>query len=716
MAPTSNKKKPPSTKAKATPLPTPVGGPLSSTAPRRSQTTSKPTISNSVRTCSTLESDGRTQCTKVATLWQPNPERCNVHHGQYRLLCKRYKESEQEVERIRTGKGLPPDIQTGRYSREEIMHGLEIVNGYIKAIRVEAIGREIHSKRFGLKVGDAYQTRMNVLEVELGKARRVVAKLGERALALYLEHHPQVVGVGRSPESQKIWKDAQAHILPDPPQAASGLFIRERRRISLPPSVNSGQTTSEDEDLIEQALQWYNDIEKKRLQEVLKPVLDLNLLAGDDSDVAQRLGTVLKLDSDDPPSGYPSLATIRHYQAVQHARRIILHDSVFYAKSLDKNTFQEFILSNDFDFTDAARLRELTSRMAEFALPWIKDILVEALELSKRPHSGDEANDIGDAGSGIQILGGPVHNHAENKSVFDEVWWHLFTYLKPAADTDYRYVGLCTSHSDLVGMLSIGSLGLLHPPEFCRFDDEKLTTIVIDARKALSLLGVAVTDLVSPQALTIKNGGVLQTKTKPKTSGHVVWREAESRAYLFGAVQHENGGAGEAFLNELRARPELYQLLVYSETDPESKVEESGLDVDGKALPALRIRTFETAPSSSSISESEIERTSVSAWETVQKGSDLMFESEEGKGLGYVTRAKRREPNWFFSLKTFPVKYFVVLDAVPNRHGSTLLKHVAWAALRAGAYAEGEFNEVEYGRSLSRLGEAKAKELGTVDT
>ncbi|KAF5334793.1 hypothetical protein D9611_012922 [Ephemerocybe angulata] len=711
MAPPSNKKKPPGTKAKAAPLPA-HAGPSASTAPR--QSTSKSNAShistNPVRTCSTLESDGRTQCTKVATLWKPNPERCNVHHGQYRLLCKRYKEAEQEVERIRIGKGLPPDIQTGRYSREEIMHGLAVVNGYIKAIRVEAIGREIHSKRFGLKVGDAYQTRMNALEVELGKARRVVSKLGERALALYLEHHPQAVGVGRSPESQKIWKDAQAHILPDP-QAASGLFIRESRRISLPHSVNSGQTTSEDEDLIEQALQWYNDIEKKRLQEVLKLVLDLNL-AGDDSDVAQRLGTVLKLDSDDAPSGYPSLATIRHYQAVQHGRRIILHDPAFYAKSLDKNTLQEFILSNDFDFTDAARLRELTSRMTEFALPWIKDILVEALELSKRPNSEDEGNDVGDAGSGIQILGGPVHNHAANKSVSDEVWWHLFTYLKPEADTDYRYVGLCRSYSDLVGMLSIGSLGLLHPPEFCRFDDEKLTTIVIDARKALSLSGVAVTDLVSPQALTIKNGGVLQTKIKPKTPGHVVWRGAESRAYLFGAVQHDNGGAGEAFLNELRERPELYQLLVYSETDPESEVEESGLDVDGKALPALRIRTFETAPSSSSTSESEIGRTSVGEWETVQQGRDLMFESEEEKGLGYVTRARRREPKWFFSLKTFPVKYFVVLDAVPNRHGSILMKHAAWAALRAAAYAEGEYSDVEYERSLGRLVEAEVKERG----
>jgi hypothetical protein len=66
---------------------------------------------------------------------------------------------------------------------------------------------------------------------------------------------------------------------------------------------------------------------------------------------------------------------------------------------------------------------------------------------------------------------------------------------------------------------------------------------------------------------------------------------------------------------------------------------------------------------------------------------------------------------WFFRFKKFPVKYIVILDTVPNRHHSVLAKNVAWAALRAQGYGEGEFESRKYARASDKFFQKRAKEL-----
>ena len=64
----------------------------------------------------------------------------------------------------------------------------------------------------------------------------------------------------------------------------------------------------------------------------------------------------------------------------------------------------------------------------------------------------------------------------------------------------------------------------------------------------------------------------------------------------------------------------------------------------------------------------------------------------------------------FFRFKKFPVRYFVVLDSVANRHGAFLIQNVAWAALRARKYATGEFTTSKYEKASDRLLEDQAEQ------
>jgi len=57
-----------------------------------------------------------------------------------------------------------------------------------------------------------------------------------------------------------------------------------------------------------------------------------------------------------------------------------------------------------------------------------------------------------------------------------------------------------------------------------------------------------------------------------------------------------------------------------------------------------------------------------------------------------------------------PVKYFVILDAVPNRHHSFLARKVAWVALCAQGFGEGEYSERKYARASDTMFLKCAKE------
>jgi len=179
------------------------------------------------------------------------------------------------------------------------------------------------------------------------------------------------------------------------------------------------------------------------------------------------------------------------------------------------------------------------------------------------------------------------------------------------------------------------------------------------------------------------------------------------RAYMFGAVRNEQDGFVEAFLRELRARPDLFQVVLRSETAPGRKVEMFGSGpLNNEALPAVRVHYFEAAPPSLSPLSSP---TSTSGeWEVLWSAVDVLYGTWEGLH-GYLT-ARRGLEESFFRFKTFPVTYFVILDTVPYRDKSVLARNVSWAALRAGGYAEGEYTLHKYAAASDKLLEQRVHE------
>jgi hypothetical protein len=172
------------------------------------------------------------------------------------------------------------------------------------------------------------------------------------------------------------------------------------------------------------------------------------------------------------------------------------------------------------------------------------------------------------------------------------------------------------------------------------------------------------------------------------------------RAYMFGAVLHEMEPFTEAFLDELKKRPDLFQLLLWSETEPDLSLKEWGSD-NGKALPPMRVRKYE-APMSFPPPPGH------GQWETFRSARAILFETRRDNVVGYITNIRNQVPGWFFRFKKFPVRYFVILDTDPTRHAAALIRNVAWAALVAGKYGTGEYTVPKYHKASDKLFQVKA--------
>lgn len=194
--------------------------------------------------------------------------------------------------------------------------------------------------------------------------------------------------------------------------------------------------------------------------------------------------------------------------------------------------------------------------------------------------------------------------------------------------------------------------------------------------------------------------GPLPTTRRATKRDCIVWAELETRAYMFGAVRNEPDPFVDAFLRELRARPDLFQVVLRSETAPSRNVNMFGSGPSNNdALPAVRFRQFEAPPSQfpPSVPPSMSDK-----WEVMWSATDVLYGT--GKEIqGYLTILAQSPRGWFFHLKTFPVTYFVILDTVPHRDKSVLARNVAWAALRAGGYAEGEYTLRKYAVASDKL-------------
>jgi hypothetical protein len=144
--------------------------------------------------------------------------------------------------------------------------------------------------------------------------------------------------------------------------------------------------------------------------------------------------------------------------------------------------------------------------------------------------------------------------------------------------------------------------------------------------------------------------------TKPDC---IPWIEIETRAWMFGAVRNERDWFVEAFLRELRARPDLFQVALRSETAPGRKVEMFGSGPsNNEALPAVRAHHFEAPPS---LFPPSWAPSTSGEWEVLFSAMDVLYGSWDGLH-GYLSDRRNLEGWLNFRFKTFPVTYFVILD------------------------------------------------------
>ncbi|RXW13682.1 hypothetical protein EST38_g12170 [Candolleomyces aberdarensis] len=569
------------------------------------------------------------------------------------------------------------------------MAKLKWVSEYVEAIRVERTGRDLHSKRFFLKADDGHKIRIKVLAKEMENANKSLEKLNKRAVELYLRDRPEAEWE-RTPEDEEILRKSKENS-----SGAAGRFLES----GFQPSKSSlGDYPEDDSDDL---IQMRTQAQKRAILSAFEWLFDIDS-GREFRKFAKESGGTAKSPVDPVAEDY--FERLQYYIHSQYARRIIFNEPTLFNKSLGKVSFRDFFLSDDLDIEDCALFTQFFMRPDEFPLPWFKDSVYEGLNMMRKNDPQHGAANIGDTKSRVFILGGWIYNHSHRNSTSDEVWWHLFKMIGPQASTENRYVRLCDNYDDMIGMLSVGGLGLLPPPGFCKFDDQNAQRIACAARMHLSLSGVVTADFVSPQR-TLSIDEPLPTTKRPQSRGNIVWADVESRGYLFGAVRYEKDDFNEAFLQELRSRPDLFQLIVYRQGDPKSKAEESGSD-NGKALPAFRGRQFEAPPWWNFSNDPPQGR---GKWETFRSANDVLFSTKKEKIFGYITTLEQtRSAGWFFHFKKFPVRYFVVLDSVPNRHGAILLRNVAWAALRAGGFATGELTTPKYYKASDKLFQAKA--------
>lgn len=271
----------------------------------------------------------------------------------------------------------------------------------------------------------------------------------------------------------------------------------------------------------------------------------------------------------------------------------------------------------------------------------------------------------------------------------------------PPPNVEDRFVRLCKEYDDLITFLT-----------FSAFRSESRPSFIGDAwvyRNHLSMSGIIITDAVRGRRPEFPAGPSLYSK-KPRKPGNVVWAEIETRAYLFGALRLESDSVTEDFLKYLKARPDLFSVLVRSQSDPPRKVELFGQGGNG-TLPVMQKR-FTECPRDSSDADrppSLAYREAHGTWEVMHSAYDPLFSTKPNL-LGYLTKLERGNKiadsnKEFFRLKEFLVKYIIIVDPIPNRHFTLLIQNVAWAALCTQGYGnkDYDYDERRYAVAADKL-------------
>ncbi|KAH6918078.1 hypothetical protein BKA70DRAFT_7862 [Coprinopsis sp. MPI-PUGE-AT-0042] len=650
----------------------------------------KATISGPGPPCYTLLEDEMTRCGEVATVGRHDERRCKMHHSQYITMYKKYKSAGEKVDSIKNAGHFPNLTEIRKMKdRSEVIQKLKWLASYVEAIRIERYGRKIHSGRFFLKADAGHKTRINILAKEMEKANQLRKELAKQALDLHAVDHPEAKWTHPWETNTNIASEMQE----DFDKTRAGFSASEFTTRRSKPSVSGdgsvpGQTEGgEDTDLIELAIH----AEKRTLLEAFAPMLN-----HDDRSVLYKF---CGINGDHEISRY--MSRIFQVAMAQYLRRAAFYDDTLYHKTLDKVSFDDLFLSQEFQIEDAITVAVHLKGMTGFGLPWLKDSVVEAVEIVRR---GDEniSAQLGNMASRINILGGWIYTQRYSKKVSDEVWWFLYAIADIEPNTENRMVRLCNCFDDLSAFLSVAAFR----PKPGAYPPGRLASSV--PRMHLSISGIVIADMVSPPP--ILDTDIIATPFRPARPGNTVWGELQIRSHLFGAVRHDNDPFTEKFLAELQGRPDLFQLVIWDETQADAVVQEYGSGEGGKALPQMRARNFEAPTRSGPPSEGR------GPWNMILRPArDILFaprgDLEAGILPGYITLLRQQEKGWFFRFKSpsIPVRYIVILDTTPNRDVDVLSLHVAWMALRAGGYGVGEFTQEKYYAASDRLFEKEAK-------
>ncbi|KAJ7718258.1 hypothetical protein B0H16DRAFT_1609539 [Mycena metata] len=515
--------------------------------------------------CSTLLEDEITRCSEIPTHGRP-VERCRVHHEQYCTMTKRYKEAQKFVDETFAGALIPTTAEILEYtSVPEILEKARLMKKYVNAIRQERTGRDIHHNRFFLKVDDGHKIRIKVLAKQMTEGVEIRDALEARAMLLHLKDHPAKDWAEQF-QTGPIGEDDDVD--PGSDTYSYQSYVRSRQRKARPQAASRAE-----DDLIDLQLRF----EREKIFYVFEMILDPE---------AFQKSTLIKAGQ--TPSDEPEERNARNLTTnvlLQYTRRIIFHHPQLFAKSLDKVSFKDFIMDDDFDYEDILRMAELYVKRLKIGLRWWKDSWTEAIAIKD---STQASANMGSVESRIKILGGWIYNNSRDIPAPNKVWHGMFTSDIPEKDTENRFVRLCCNFDELHTFLEFSALILSYnTPSFCSSKVEGDPRDSTVTRNHLSLCGVILADLVNG-AEELKYSGPLPSVLPAKKPGCITWVELQVRAYMFGAIRNEPDDFTTAFLRELRARPDIFSVVTRSDTDPPLKVESFG-DVTDQA----RTRQFE---------------------------------------------------------------------------------------------------------------------------
>ncbi|KAI0317729.1 hypothetical protein OF83DRAFT_1083404 [Amylostereum chailletii] len=571
----------------------------------------------------------------------------------------------------------------------------------LEAIRKEKVGREIHHRRFFLKMDRGHKIRLNLLERRMVGAAEALAALLNRVIETRKEYldadGDSVVGLVEDLERQAKEMGAGR-----PPATANGdkrgddilktvLSKLPKEKMKKPKGSSKTNAPEEEEeggaDLIE--IQIFAS-KKKSLDKLYKIFLQTR-----EEYLAERLND----DERDDLDLIRSLNIVRD-ALQQYGRRIVLQDPVLFEKAQNKVSWEDLFLDIEFQTEDFQRLCAGFGRATDIGLLWLKDSVIEAIAMWPEPGNQGTSATAGEYGHRHKILGRWVYTSYNKKLTSSpETWWYIFDILGSVIerDTENRFMRLCNSFEDMQTLFSIAGFGLMPvPTTFEKYSIAK-------ERNVLTQCGVVVADFVATAAglglfgLPAGSTGPFPSTNPASRRGYITWAEMESRSYMFGAVRNEPDVFTDAFISELRARPDLFIVITRSETDPGRVTDEYGAK-GLEPFAQMRMRTFE-APHAS-FDERPRGR---GAWDVTRSARDVLYGGDLFKAndfnapsrseavRGYITELEGpNSSGWLFHFKNFEVKYFVILDAKANTDGKEMMREVEWAALRAAGLVQGK--------------------------